>query len=146
MTIDDVAAISRIDAVCFHTAWSDSAFRSELLNEHAFYNVAIFDDVPIGFSGMWIILDEVTINRVAVLPDYRCQGIGAMLLHDLLDKAVEQAAEAATLEVRMSNSDAIKLYTKFGFESEGVRKRYYEDTGEDALIMWNRNINRRSQE
>ena len=144
--MDDVAAIARIDAVCFRTAWSDSAFRSELLNEHAFYNVAAIDDIPIGFSGMWIILDEVTINRVAVLPDYRCQGTGAMLLHDLLGKAAEQGAEAATLEVRVSNANAVALYSKFGFESEGVRKRYYEDTGEDALIMWNRNINRRSQE
>ena len=87
-----------------------------------------------------VILDEAHITNVAVLPEYRKQGIGEKMMREILRIAKEHGAVAMTLEVRPSNAPALALYHKFGFVSEGIRKQYYEDNGEDAIIMWLRNI------
>ena len=89
-----------------------------------------------GYAGMWIILDEGHITNIAVDPTYRRQGIGQGLLDELTKLAVERGAIAMTLEVRVSNAEAQSLYTKLGFVPRGIRKGYYQDNKEDALIMW----------
>ncbi len=90
----------------------------------------------VGLGCSWAILEEAHITILAVHPDYQGQGLGQALLFALLVSAWERKLERATLEVRVSNQVAIKLYEKFGFQEAGCRKRYYQDTGEDALILW----------
>ncbi|MBI2952904.1 MAG: ribosomal protein S18-alanine N-acetyltransferase [Chloroflexi bacterium] len=89
-----------------------------------------------GYAGLWLMLDEAHITTIAVRPQLRGQGIGELLLIGLADTAIALGAKYLTLEVRVSNTVAQNLYRKFGFHEEGVRKRYYSDNGEDALIMW----------
>lgn len=90
--------------------------------------------VALGCS--WAIADEAHITVLAVHPDYRQQGLGQTILHALLTLAWQRGLKWATLEVRASNQAAIALYQKFGFQEAGKRKRYYQDTGEDALVLW----------
>jgi ribosomal-protein-alanine N-acetyltransferase len=89
----------------------------------------------VGYTGMWLMVDEAHITTIAVDPVYRGEGIGELLLLALLDHAWEIGADTATLECRMSNTVAQQLYRKYRFEDVGVRKNYYSDDGEDALIM-----------
>ncbi|MEG4368830.1 ribosomal protein S18-alanine N-acetyltransferase [Microcoleus sp. B4b_D2] len=90
----------------------------------------------IGIGCLWAILEEAHITMLAVHPQFQRQGLGQALLLALLKSACERQLERATLEVRDSNLAAVSLYKKFGFKEAGLRKRYYEDTGEDALVMW----------
>jgi ribosomal-protein-alanine N-acetyltransferase len=90
----------------------------------------------VGFGCFWSILEEAHITIIAVHPDYRCQGLGQLLLYALLWEARQHQLERATLEVKPSNQAALSLYQKFGFKEAGRRRRYYKDTGEDALILW----------
>ncbi|MDR2610639.1 MAG: ribosomal protein S18-alanine N-acetyltransferase [Clostridiales Family XIII bacterium] len=94
------------------------------------------DPLLVGYAGLWVVLDEGHITNVAVDPDYRRQGIAAMLLLKLLEAAREKGAKRFTLEVKRSNAAAIALYERFGFRAAGSRKGYYEEDGEDAVIMW----------
>lgn len=92
-------------------------------------------DSIVGYTGMWLMVDEAHITTIAVDPVYRGEGIGELLLLALLDHSWEIGADTATLECRMSNTVAQQLYRKYRFEDAGVRKHYYSDDGEDALIM-----------
>ncbi|MEG4077423.1 ribosomal protein S18-alanine N-acetyltransferase [Microcoleus sp. POL8_C6] len=94
----------------------------------------------IGLGCLWAILEEAHITILAIHPSFQGQGLGQALLWDLLKKAHYRQLERATLEVRESNLAAFSLYQKFGFKEAGRRKRYYEDTGEDALVMWRSGI------
>ena len=89
----------------------------------------------VGYTGMWFMVDEAHITTIAVDPPYRGEGVGELLLVALLDRAFEIGAETATLECRVSNFIAQALYRKYTFRDMGLRKRYYSDDGEDALIM-----------
>ena len=90
----------------------------------------------IGYGGMWIILDEAHITNVCVLPEKRRQGYATKLMDELAGIASGLGADNMTLEVRVSNEEALKLYEKCGFHIQGVRKKYYSNNGEDAYIMW----------
>jgi [ribosomal protein S18]-alanine N-acetyltransferase len=90
----------------------------------------------VGYGGLWLTVDDAHITTIAVEPTYRGQGVGELLLNALIDHAYELGARQITLEVRVSNSSAQRLYLKYGFQPAGTRKRYYTDNGEDALIMW----------
>jgi ribosomal-protein-alanine N-acetyltransferase len=94
----------------------------------------------IGYGGFWHILDEAHISNIAIHPDFRGQGFGKMLLLHLLEQAASRGAVKATLEVRRSNVIAQGMYARFGFKLVSVRKNYYTDEHEDALIMWNDDI------
>ncbi len=89
-----------------------------------------------GYAGLWLMLDEAHVTTIAVRPELRGQGLGELLLIGLIDLASGMGARYVTLEVRVSNSAAQLLYRKYGLREEGLRKRYYSDNGEDALIMW----------
>lgn len=98
--------------------------------------------VLIGLACAWAILDEAHITLLAVEPAYQQQGLGQLLLYTLLVLARQRGLEWATLEVRISNKPAIALYQKFGFKSVGQRPGYYQDNGEDALILWRKGLQR----
>jgi [ribosomal protein S18]-alanine N-acetyltransferase len=94
------------------------------------------DPTPIvGYGGLWLTVDDAHITTIAVEPPYRGQGVGELLLNALIDHAYELGAQLITLEVRLSNTSAQRLYLKYGFQTVGTRPRYYTDNGEDALIM-----------
>ena len=135
MTIDDVDGVAAVEAATFPTPWSRDAFASEMKNVAARYLVAEKDGSIIGYAGAWIILDESHITNIAVMESCRGQGIGRRLTHGLMQYLSNLGAAYATLEVRKSNAVAQSLYVSLGFIKLGVRKRYYEDNGEDALIM-----------
>ena len=135
MTLADVDGVAAVEAATFPTPWSRDAFISEMKNVAARYLVAEKDGRIIGYAGAWIILDESHITNIAVLKDERGQGIGRALTHGLMQYLSNLGAAYATLEVRKSNEVAQSLYVSLGFIKLGVRKRYYEDNGEDALIM-----------
>lgn len=135
MTMEDVDGVAAVEAATFPTPWSRDAFASEMRNVAARYLVAEKDGRIIGYAGAWIILDESHITNIAVLRDERGQGIGRALTAGLMHYLSNLGAAYATLEVRKSNEIAQSLYKSLGFIKLGVRKRYYEGNGEDALIM-----------
>jgi ribosomal-protein-alanine N-acetyltransferase len=90
----------------------------------------------LGFGGMWVMLDEAHITTIGVTPEQRGRSLGELVFATLIEEALRRRARWVTLEVRVSNAGARGLYEKYGFTSQGVRKRYYSDNGEDAYIMW----------
>ncbi|MBQ8555228.1 MAG: ribosomal protein S18-alanine N-acetyltransferase [Clostridia bacterium] len=135
MTLADVGGVAAVEAATFPHPWSCDAFESEMRNIAARYLVAEKNGQIIGYAGAWLILDESHITNIAVLQSERGQGVGKALTHGLLQYLSNLGAAYATLEVRKSNAVAQNLYVSLGFIKLGVRKRYYEDNGEDALIM-----------
>lgn len=137
MAAEDIDAICEIEHMCFVSPWSRESFEKELYNNKlAKYVVAKIEDQVIGYGGMWVIFDEGHITNIAVHPDYRGQRIGEKIVQALIDIAQGNKIENITLEVRASNLVARNLYKKFGFVDSGIRKGYYADNGEDAIIMW----------
>lgn len=135
--VDDVDDIFEIEQLCFPDPWSRETLRYEMEeNPRAFYIVAEMDGHVVGYAGLWWILDEGHITNVAVRPEYRNRKIGEGIIGVLIDFTTEKGIRHHTLEVRPSNRAAINLYEKFGFRTEGLRKKYYANNGEDALIMW----------
>ncbi len=132
--LDDVQEIERL---CFPTPWSRAAFLNEIHFEKSVFKTLKMETRLIGYGGFWIVLDEIHISNIAIHPTYQRQGFGRMLLAHLLEEAVARGASQASLEVRRLNMAAQKLYRGFGFRVVTVRKNYYADTREDALIMWN---------
>ena len=135
MVENDVDAVAAVEAATFPTPWSRDAFASEMRNVAARYLVAEVDGRVVGFAGAWIILDEAHVTNIAVLKEHRGHGFGRMLTAGLMQYLANLGAAYVTLEVRRSNEVAQRLYESLGFQRLGVRKRYYEDNGEDALIM-----------
>lgn len=135
MTLADVEQVHAIEVRTFAEPWSVQSFRDEMeRNVCARYIVAEDNGRLIGYAGAWFILDEGHITNVAVIMEARGQGIGAGLMKALMQYAANMGVQYMTLEVRKSNLTAQKLYRKLGFVELGVRKRYYEDNGEDALL------------
>jgi len=136
MGLADLPSVHAIERASFFPPWPDEAYRNELqTNRLATYLVARLDDVVIGFAGMWLMVDEAHVTTFAVDPAWRRRQVGGRMLVALLDVAMARGAREATLEVRLSNVAARRLYEKFGFRPVGLRPRYYSDNGEDALIM-----------
>jgi ribosomal-protein-alanine N-acetyltransferase len=136
MTTADLAAVQHIERASFTTPWPPQAYRQELeANRLAHYLVAELADEIVAYGGVWLMVDEAHVTTFAVHPAYRRRRIGERLLLALLDIAVDRRAREATLEVRLSNLAARRLYEKYGFRPVGIRPRYYSDNGEDALIM-----------
>lgn len=136
MKKEDIDTILDISSLSFSTSWSKDSYLQELTNPVARYLVAKIDNKIVGFVGTWIVLDESHITNIAVHPNYRKQGIASSLLREFLNYCSSQGCIAYTLEVRSGNKAARVLYEKHNFKQEGVRKGYYEDNKEDAIIMW----------
>ena len=136
MKEEDIDAVLDISSLSFSVCWSKNSYMQELTNPVARYLVAKIENKVVGFVGTWIVLDESHITNIAVHPNYRKQGISSKLLEELLKYCKSQGCVAYTLEVRSSNKSALALYKKYGFEQDGVRKGYYEDNKEDAILMW----------
>lgn len=147
-------AVSELDRLCFGGLWSIDAYQREIdspnsdllsltvtmghdsLTTDKGQNKEGNQQILLGLGCLWAILEEAHITILAVHPEYRHQGFGQVVLLSLLKSAVNRHLEWATLEVRSSNQPALSLYQKFGFREVGRRRRYYQDTGEDALILW----------
>ena len=139
MTIDDIENVVNVENDCFTTPWSKDSFLREINeNEVALYLVAKIENIAVGYIGVWRIQNEGHITNVAVHSDFRGMGIGNKLVSELLSLCEKEGIEAFTLEVRKSNTVAQNLYKKFQFAECGIRKGYYQDTKEDAVIMWRR--------
>ena len=125
---------------CFAIPWTLESINNELNNPLAKYVIAqdLSTGEVVGFVGVWIIAGEGDITNIAVSSKYRKQGIASNLLIKLFDVCKTFNCEDITLEVRVSNIPAQNLYKKFNFKEEGIRKEYYSDNGEDAIIMWKR--------
>jgi len=137
-TINDIDQIWRIENLSFPIPWSKKSFLEELtINPYAVYLVIEYSGGVIGYGGMWIIQEEAHITNIAIEPNKRGKGFGDLLLKQMLFLAKQEYnVERATLEVRVSNKIAQKLYENHGFSLQGVRPRYYSDNMEDAYIMW----------
>jgi ribosomal-protein-alanine N-acetyltransferase len=136
MTLEDIPAVHVIERASFAVPWPDDAYRNEIVtNRLASYVVARAGDEVVGFAGLWVMVDEAHITTFAVDPRWRRRGVGQWLLLRLLELSNDRRAREATLEVRLSNMPARRLYEKYGFRPVGIRPRYYSDNGEDALIM-----------
>ncbi|MDP8929456.1 MAG: ribosomal protein S18-alanine N-acetyltransferase [Actinomycetota bacterium] len=132
-----LGAVHAIESGVYQRPWSTRMFASELAQRDSrVYLVALRGRRVLGYSGMMLVDDEAHITTVVVAPQSRRQGIGTALVASLLRTARKRGMEAASLEVRVGNNAAQALYRRFGFAPVGVRPRYYEDTNEDALIMW----------
>jgi len=136
MAYADIPALLPIEALCFGDHWTVQSFQDELDQACSTYIVLELDGVIVGYAGFWLILEEAHVTTVAVHPDQQGQGLGEQLLIGLIDAALERGARWMTLEVRVSNTGAQALYKKYGFESLGRRRGYYQNDGEDALVMW----------
>jgi len=135
---DQIPSVLEIEAASFTSPWTREMYLSELENRNVSYCfLASFDNGPaIGFCSFWRVLDEVHINNLAVLPDFRHRGVGAELLAFVLNEGARLGALRATLEVRRSNTPALMLYERYGFTVAGIRRDYYTNPQEDALILW----------
>ncbi len=137
MTQEHIDDVLTIEQSCFALPWTREDFEREMTeNKLAIYIIAVLDGKIVGYAGMWHVVTEGHITNVAVLQEYRKQGIGNALIEEIIRIAEQREMIGITLEVRISNIAAQKLYTKYGFRPEGFRKKYYQDTKEDAIIMW----------
>lgn len=135
--LEDIEAIWDIEVASFSMPWSRKAFIGELRdNEYARYFCLELNGTIIGYMGLWLILDEGHITNVAIAPDYRGQGWGEYLMRYVMSAMKKEGMVRMTLEVRVTNNIAQALYRRLGFVTAGIRKGYYADNGDDALIMW----------
>ena len=137
MVMTDVDGVMAVEQDSFLTPWSRSAFEEELAqNRLARYIVAVENGEIVGYAGTWLVINEAHVTNVAVSGQRRREGIGRLLMQKLRDLARENDMESMTLEVRVSNAAARHLYEQLGFVEAGIRKNYYSETKEDALILW----------
>ena len=142
MTKKDIDGVIAIEEKAYGPHhWSKDSFMNELNNDLAYYYSLFTNDGHLAaYAGCWHVLEEAHITNVAVSVDYRKRHYGEALLKRIIDDGYEGMIKYITLEVRVSNTPAINLYSKYGFTSFGTRKKYYQDNNEDALIMWTKNI------
>ena len=136
MTMDDVETVATIEFESFSLPWTLEDFWYETIRKDSISIVAELDGQIVAYACVWISFDEADVANIAVDEKFRGLGIGTKLFAEIIRQVKLRGVNAITLEVRVSNTTAIKLYENFGLKSVGRRKGYYED-GEDALIMWN---------
>jgi [ribosomal protein S18]-alanine N-acetyltransferase len=136
LNLTDLASIEAIEKRAYRTPWSRSMFASELAKPTSICLGAFEGDRLVGYIINSRYVDAWHVMNVAVDPDHQRRGIATQLLERLFEETAEDDRRGYTLEVRVSNEDAIRLYEKLGFEPRGVRRGYYTDNREDALIMW----------
>jgi [ribosomal protein S18]-alanine N-acetyltransferase len=135
MTTADIESVIAIERASFQFPWSTRFFLDELQVDCARSILAEVEGRIVGYVLFWFLAEEVDIHNIAVHPDFRRQGIGRLLLEEVVGAARRQERLRVTLDVRFSNAQAQNLYRSFGFVTRGLRKGYYSDNGEDALVM-----------
>lgn len=135
MKAEHVPQVAQLEKLCFADPWSEMSIASELQNLWAYWLVAVQDDMVVGYIGSQSTIDETDVMNVAVHPDWRRQGIAEQLIENLIEELKKRGSHALMLEVRASNTPAIALYGKIGFRQVGLRKNYYRNPKEDALIL-----------
>ena len=120
--------------------WSERSFRNELDHPHGVFRVALEGGEVVGYGGLWLVIDEAHVTNVAVEPEHQRRGVGRRLMRELLEEARARGATCATLEVRAGNAAALHLYESLGFERSAVRRGYYPDNKEDAVVMWRHDL------
>lgn len=137
MVLDDIKDVMRVDQVSFSNPWTEDIFQLEIeKNDHAHYYVMTLENKIIGYAGMWVVIDDAQITNIAILPEFRGFQLGEKLFNFLCKQAIVMGVTRLSLEVRASNTIAQKMYRKFGLVPGGVRKNYYTDNREDAIVMW----------
>ena len=135
MKADHVPQVAVLEKLCFADPWSEMSIASELQNLWSYWLVAVSGDTVVGYIGAQSSFDEADVMNVAVHPDFRRQGIAEKLISTLVEELKNRGIHALMLEVRASNAPAIALYEKLGFQQVGLRKNYYRNPKEDALIL-----------
>lgn len=135
MTADHVSAIAQLEQLCFSDPWSENSVASELQNPLSLWLTAIEGESVVGYIGSQSVMGESDMMNVAVCPEVRRRGIAQSLIEALVQALQEKGNHCLTLEVRASNSAAIALYEKLGFQEVGRRRNYYRNPKEDALIL-----------
>ena len=130
-----VAQVAELEKVCFSDPWSESSVASELNNPLSLWLIAEEDGALCGYVGSQTVLDETDMMNIAVRPDCRRKGIAAALISELVGQLKERGSHILRLEVRESNAPAIALYESLGFAQLGLRKNYYRNPKENALIL-----------
>lgn len=135
MEIDDLSQVMEIENATFAVPWTEMGYFSFLMREDTLFLVAEEEGKILGYCGLLMVLDESDITNVAVEKSHRGQGIGEALVRELADRAARRGIALLHLEVRQSNQAARGLYRKLGFLEDGLRKGYYEEPREDAVLM-----------
>lgn len=130
-----VSQVAQLEKLCFSAPWSENSISSELTNPLSCWLVALDGDRVAGYVGSQTVLDESDMMNIAVDPQYRRQGIAQALVEELVKCLARKGSRCLTLEVRASNAGAIALYGKLGFVQVGLRKNYYRNPREDAMIL-----------
>lgn len=137
MQYSDINHVMEVEKSSFTSPWTKEIFYQEIeKNSYAHYFVVESNEQVIGYAGMWIVVDDAQITNIAIKPDYRGFRIGERLFQHIYQHAIQNGVKRLSLEVRASNYVAQRLYRKFGLVPGGVRKNYYTDNQEDAIIMW----------
>ena len=135
MNLQDAPAVAQLEIACFSDPWSENSIATELNSRLSYWLVAVEDGEVVGYIGSQSVLGESDMMNVAVHPDHRRKGIAQSLVQTLSMDLKERNNVCLTLEVRASNESAIALYEKLGFQQVGLRKNYYRNPKEDALIL-----------
>ena len=130
-----VEEIYKIEEEAFFTPWSKKSIISEVKNPIGRYIVIVYEEQVIAYGGFWLVLEDANINNIAVKEEYRGKGIAKILMNTLISMAKKEGAKNMYLEVRQSNINAQGLYRMLNFKMVGLRKGYYVDTNEDAIVM-----------
>ena len=137
---EDLAAVVRLEEMCFSIPWSNTAIEEAFANELYRFVAVEEKGVIVGYANFRMVADEGEIERVAVHPDSRRRGYGRKLMEAMVEYSRKKGVRDMTLDVRVNNEKAINLYESCGFVEEGRRKDYYREPTEDAIIMWRRGI------
>ncbi|APC47118.1 ribosomal protein S18-alanine N-acetyltransferase [Virgibacillus halodenitrificans] len=137
MHIIDVDAVMEVENATFSTPWTTDIFYQELVdNDYAHYFVMEADKKIIGYVGLWLVIDDAQITNIAIMPGYRGNKLGEKLFGFTIQQILLLGGTRLSLEVRKSNTIAQRMYRKFGLVPGGIRKNYYTDNQEDAIVMW----------
>ena len=137
----DLKRVLEIERKVYPTAWTMNVFLSELsYKKERSYSVARIGTEVVGYSGVMYVLEDAHITNIAVDPDYQRRHVGSALMYSLAMEAIDAGCKNLTLEVRVSNQPAQRMYQSFGFMPVGVRKGYYQESNEDAIIMWSYDV------
>ena len=134
---EDIRSLANIESACFSSPWKESSFRDSLKNSNTVWRFFLIKDgdLPVGYGGLYSVIDEAFVTNIAVMPDFRRKGVASVILKNIISYCRKSNIKKIMLEVRVSNNAAVSLYRKFGFAVDGVSKNHYSAPAEDAFLM-----------